>query len=394
MKENTLALAAMALAVAAGALAHFTLSGLLLLVLGWRLAPSASWFALASMLFGMAAFPDGGLGYANLYGITRLPLRMSCVALPAIWAFVAFAPAAAAIRWRDHSRAAVRAAASIGGWFLGPLLLGPWMVMHPLLAAGAWFPGLGIVAVALLALFILALCLVAEPATPAVLTIVIVSLAWAAEGEPLPGPNAQVAAISMTAEETRPLRRAPAKRVLALLDHIDAALSRGARTILLPETVVHQGDGTAMAFEAGAQRLAERYGATIWVGIDDRKNGRLRSVLHAVAPRASRLPADIEPALTMPVTMGMPWHGLPGGILSANSRRMDTRVGLLSPLFCYEALSVLAWLERLRGPQPTMVAFVSNQWWAQSPATGNVLQVAARDFARLQGVPLIAAIVQ
>lgn len=55
--------------------------------------------------------------------------------------------------------------------------------------------------------------------------------------------------------------------------------------MILPESIVHLVDGSADAFEAGAQGLADRYGATIWVGVDGNAGGRDLNLLFPIAPQ-------------------------------------------------------------------------------------------------------------
>lgn len=391
--KQTVALssAAIALCAAAGLLAHVTLAALPLLVLAWRLAPTWAVFAVTTMCFGVAAFPDGGLGLANFLGIDSGPLRWACATIPALWGLAAFAPATAAVQWRDDTRAWVRASAAGGAWFMGPIVIAPIVALHPLLAAGAWFPNTGPAGLATMAALLLALSLMRNIAIPSGMALGVAMLARALESA-MPASAPYVAGIDLARAIQEPLKGKPAARVVFLLGSAEERLRQGARTVILPESIVHLADGSADAFEAGAQRLAERYGATIWVGVDGNAAGRDLSLLFPIAPRSALPHAEIEPLLTMPLTLWKPWHGLPPGLWAARPRRIPIEVGAVAPLICFEALTPFAWAERAGGVRPIAVAFVSNQWWTASPAVGRVLQNSAGEFARLQGATLLTAV--
>jgi hypothetical protein len=386
-----LSAAAIAFCAAAGLLAHLTLAALPLLVLAWRLAPAWAVFAVATMCFGVAAFPDGGLGLANFLGIEDGPLRWACAPVPALWGLAAFAPATAAVEFRDEPRAWVRVAAAGGAWFMGPIVVAPIVALHPLLAAGAWFPNTGALGLAAMAALLLALSLMRNIAIPIGMALGVAMLARAMEPTVAAIPP-RVAGIDLARAVQEPLKGKPAARVLLLLGSTEESLREGARTVILPESIVQLADGSADAFEAGARRLADRYGATIWVGVHGDSGGRDLSLLFPIAPGSARPPAEIEPLLTMPLTLWKPWHGLPPGLWAARPRRIPTEAGAVAPLVCFEALSPFAWLERAGGIQPIAVAFLSNQWWTASPAVGRVLQNSASEFARLQGAILLTAI--
>jgi len=383
--------AAIALCAAAGLLAHLTLAALPLLVLAWRLAPAWAVFAVATMSFGVAAFPDGGLGLANFLGIEDGPRRWACATIPALWGLAAFAPATAAVPFRDDSRAWVRVTAASGAWFMGPIVIAPIVALHPLLAAGAWFPSTGALGLTAMAALLFALSLMRNIAIPSGMALGIAMLARAMEPAVAPIPP-RVASIDLARAIQELWEGKPAARVVVLLGSAEEWLRQGARTVIFPESIVHLADGSADAFEAGAQRLADRYGATIWVGVDGDAGGRDLSLLFPIAPRGAPPPKEIEPLLTMPLTLWKPWHGLPPGLWAARPRRITTEVGAVAPLICFEALTPFAWAERAGGVRPIAVAFVSNQWWTASPAVGRVLQNSASEFARLQGATLLTAI--
>ncbi len=343
------------------------------------------------MYFGVAAFPDGGLGLANFLGIEDGPLRWGCATIPALWGLAAFAPATAAVQWRDDTRAWVRVAAASAAWFMGPIIIAPIVALHPLLAAGAWFPNTSALGLAAMAALLLALCLMTNIAIPIGMALGVAILARAMEPA-LPPSALHVAGIDLARAGQALWKGKPAARVVFLLGSAEESLRQGARTVILPESIVHLADGSADAFEAGAQRLADRYGATIWVGVDGDAGGRNLSLLFPIAPRVALPPKEIEPLLTMPLTLWKPWHGLPPGLWAARPRRIASESGAVAPLICFEALSPFAWAERAGGVRPIAVAFVSNQSWTASPAVGRVLQNSASEFARLQGGALLTAV--
>lgn len=365
------------------------MAGLPLLVLAWRLAPGALTYAVTAVVFAFAAFPDAGLGFANLYGITDSLTRGACQLLTAVWGLATFSPAIAAIRWRDHALLGVRIAAAIGAWIVGPALLASIVVMHPALAAGAWFPGTGVAGALFMLLLITVISTTLKPALPASVAASIALVTQLSAAVPSRPPAVVAMDTAVGAPSAKHSVRAG--QLGAVLAQLERELRDGARTVILPETLLRISDGSARAFTSAAANLADAHGATVWVGIEGQDGPGIASALFPIG-REAATSDPVQPLTLMPLTMWKPWTGLPRGFRDLSARRLLTDAGPVSAIFCYEAISVPAWAMRLRQDRPVAIAWVSNQWWADSPAVGRVLAVAAGDLARLEGTALLTAI--
>lgn len=389
MNERLALAASLALGAAAGGLAHATLAGLPLLVIAWRIAPGAIAYALTAAVFAFAAFPDAGLGFANLYGIADPVARGACQLLTGLWGLATFAPAIATVRWRDDERVAVRMGAAATGWVVGPLLLAPIIVMHPALAAGPWFPGTGMAGALLMAALLVAIAASRRPATPAGVAAGVAVASHLAVAPPV----APAAVIGLDTSVGAPSAKhaVRAGQLGEVLRQVELQIRRGVRTVILPETLLRISDGSARAFTSSAAALANLHAATIWVGIEGQDGAGTSSALFPIGREAGSS-GPVQPLATMPLTMWKPWDGLPRGFRDASARRLSTDAGPISVIFCYEAISAPAWAMRLRLDRPVAIAWVSNQWWAESLAVGRVLAVAAGDLARLEGRALLTSV--
>jgi len=382
----TLALAA---AAGVGVLYGQTLALLPLLVIAWRISPSRLIYIAGYQAFIFTTFPDIALGLANhrhLDGPLGVLLAINAVA---VWAFIFALPGLALFGWRNEARLGRRTLAAVTAWIVVPTLISPLIVLHPVLAAGAWFPGTGFYGLALMLLLFCAFAMVNSWAQCAALAIVSACLALVlgdkrelTAPEDITGLRVDLGAPGLnSADRIIYLER--------LKDSTDMALKAGYKVVIGPEMAVFDQDGTLNAWQSESRRLANRYGAEIWTGASITVDGDLFNM--AGSTDANH---DIVTALIpLPFVLWKPWQGLPASWSHDRRWRQLADGRRLGFLFCYEALTPATWVERMNdSAHDKTLAFVSNQWWAASPRAGITLDVAARAFARLTDARYVTAV--
>jgi hypothetical protein len=352
-----------------------SLAALPLLVYAWRELPRA-WQRLALIqLAALWAAPDlaGGIvRYADL----PLWAGMSVAMVGGTLGFAGF------IVWgyEESANLVTRLARAAAAWVLAPLLLFPVVVLHPVQAWAA-MTGLGFTGLLLGFGWVTwaATCRTIHASAAVYLVALGVSLA-----APMPSAPDRLAGI-----DTR--LGASAHDVAARINQLDRLTEvmtqarHPGRAIVLPEAVVADHDAS---FTLLAERMAKQ-GGEVWVGVDRRRGGGHYNSLVRMHPGvATPQPAPIHPLhlpvqeidawLPLPVATWRPW----ATSVTAFGPTPRVRIGetLSRVFFCYEAVSLAAWVRYLFDPPVQQVVWVANLWWA-GDATRRVLHAGARGFA-------------
>ncbi|MEO8383630.1 MAG: hypothetical protein ABI583_00200 [Betaproteobacteria bacterium] len=377
----------LAVAAAAGVRLLDSLALLPVLVIAWRLAPSALTYAFIYQLFILVLFPDLGAGLANHYQLTGFGWRVLGQLAVGLWALLLAVPGLVAFRWRSDSRFNVRVLAALGAWVVMPSLLSPLMVLHPVQAAGDWLPASGYIGLAVMALFILALAVmpwrVLAPCAVIPLSLsIILNVAYLYRSDKEES-KAVIHGLSLSLGRPSNVPSERAGQLRQAVNALETRLRQGAEVVVTPELLVRNRDGSMHAWQRELDRLTRKYPAMVWTGAEVWDREEVFNLAGAAGSDASPVAALVP----LPFVMWKPWSGLPSTWSDDNRwRRLNDReqIGFL---FCYEALTPAAWLERLRRPdRPGTLVFLSSQWWASGDAVGQVLSTSARAFARLAGV--------
>jgi len=381
--------ASMATIASLGVVYGQTLALLPLLVLAWRHAHSSWVYLLAYQIFIFATFPDLASGLANQYQWSGPLLTGLAYGAVALWASLFALPGLICFAWRDHPTALRRFFAAAGAWLLLPAALAPVYVLHPVLAAGDWFPGDGWYGLLKMAAVLLILAMADTPKRLLCFAVA-AGVVWLVTAMP----NAHTPQSAIRGVDVRLGRPAVgladrASQLQILGAAVERAMREGADVVITPELVVLQSDGSLNAWQNIANRLAERYRATIWTGAGILDNGELLNLTGSTDPSQ----APVAALVPLPFVMWKPWRGLPSP-WSDGPRWRKTPTGThLGFLFCFESLTPAAWMERANQlPGHKVVAFISSQWWAASPRVGSVLDTSARSFAQLMAADYVSAV--
>jgi len=308
----------------------------------------------------------------------------------AVWATLFALPGLVCFAWRDHSSAAGRLLSATAAWVLLPAIMAPIFVLHPVLAAGEWFPGDGWYGLLKMSAVLLILAMANTPKR--LLGFVIgACFIWLVTVKPhdTQTPQSAIRGIDVTLGRPAVGLADRASQLQILGAGVERAMREGAEVVITPELVVLQSDGSLSAWQNIANRLADRYRATIWTGAGIVDNGELLNLVGSTDPSQ----APVAALVPLPFVMWKPWHGLPSS-WSDGPRWRKTPTGThLGFLFCFESLTSAAWMERANQlPGHKVVAFISSQWWAASPRVGSVLDTSARSFAQLIAADYVSAV--
>nr|WP_280971481.1 nitrilase-related carbon-nitrogen hydrolase [Cupriavidus gilardii] len=304
----------------------------------------------------------------------------------ALWMGMAIANALPwAIAWRPGARGkAVGLVIALLLTTVPPLGILGWA--NPLTAAGAVFPGLGFIGLAMIVAAWIAMALKRHR-----LVVAIALFALACNTVQL-FREAPIA-VGWTGLDTHYGRLATGT------DNVISAFSRlldvkeiaadipDGRTVVLPETVLgHYTKATARNLAETSAQLKAR-GSTLLVGAEAvQPDGSIRNILLAIGATEGALQQRV------PVPIGM-WHPWSEGSVSMNvlDRGVHT-VGhrRVAPLICYEQLLVFPVLVSMAGGADTIVA-VANLWWARETSAPAIQRQTTSSWARLFGVPVVHA---
>lgn len=372
-----------------GVAAFSSLALLPLLVLAWRIAPDRLTFILAYQTFILVLFPDLGAGFARHGGNEGLVDAIGGQVLVGGWALILALPGLCCFRWRAESSFRKRMIGAVVAWIAAPLAIAPLVVLHPIAAAGEYFPGAGY-----WGLLFTALCLVGLAALPARAAIGLVSIGATVAlflNVLIETPRTDSSIVGVGLAIGRPAAKQAelAKQIFSATRAVERALGGGANVVILPELFARQSDGSLNAWDQEAGRLASKYRAAIWTGAEFDFQGELLNIAAVHGGVAPPVAAQVP----LPFILWKPWRGLPPTFWDVPHWRELPRGGNIGFLFCYESISLATWLERPRRPEgPATLAFISSQWWTVSSRVGSVLDTSARSMAKLMGVGYVTAV--
>lgn len=362
---------------------------LLALVLMRRLAVRPLDYMLGYVAFAVAAWPDIAGGFARQYGHDGPATSLLGLIGLMAWGALLSLPGLFRFDDRRDPRFHVRAVNNALAWLILPWMLAPVVVLHPVMAASELFPATGRVGLIAMALIVVMLGTVSwQYVVGALLALIAVIVSHGDQS--LRGPPKAIAAVN--AQHFAPFHGQPGRveQLLTLLGDVRRALDAGARIVITPELTVAAADGTFDGFKEGVARQVADLGAAVWVGTDVQLDGRRHNAMVGIGDTSDT--PFVSALVPLPFVMWKPWQALPAW--DAGPRWRQTDVGPLTFMICYESVSALAWIERLRGASlgHGTVAFVSSQWWTTSTRPNTVLSRGAKNFARLTGSAYVSAV--
>jgi hypothetical protein len=278
--------------------------------------------------------------------------------------------------------------------------LGIFGMASPLLTAGAVFPALGFLGLALVYLFLFLASLLplagAKTQRAGTVGLVIVLLFGAVRAVAYTLPDPPQSSIWALTSYYGPLPRTlPAlfTRQDDLKSMVRQSILDGARLIVLPEGSDPQWDAGQAFYWSDVAALARRDHATVLLGAyinDDVMPQRNRDGLVDIAT-GKFYPAQIP----MPIGMWHPWR-LGSFPMRGATPGVPTVYGPALESICYEDLLLwpMAWqraLLALHGQRPALIVSAANQWFAEQGAS--VAQTRSIHMqARIWGLPLMRAV--
>lgn len=270
-----------------------------------------------------------------------------------------------------------------------PLAFFDWM--SPLSAAGALFPGTGIVGLALLLLWIpLTSNAVSHPLArwvPLILLPVALNVtAWAVPHPAAPG----IEGVNLHVGPSTP---SITKNVARLQSWVAVAdRHKKAKVLLLPETLLTWWPGNAGYVE---QHVPQGRTWLVGASIPLKTPGLFADGIEAVTDHDSR--RIFGSVLPVPVSMWRPWHKPTGD----STNRMDYKAfWWQKPVrvdgktawaeICYDQLLPFSWLEAALY-HPEVVLLTNNEWWAKGTGIPRIQKASAWAWSRLIGAKTIEA---
>ena len=268
-----------------------------------------------------------------------------------------------------------------------PMAFFDWM--SPLASAGFFFPGSGVWGIGLLLAVVIGLGRRLDRMALALLTMLLgFNLLWFRPGVAPAGWKGIDLNVGPAVPDVQ-ANLARHRRILAET----LAKGRGARVLLLPETLETDWAGNAWAIQQAVPK------GQIWLmGLSvPRQVGLLTDSI--VAFQRGKAPEVLfDSAFPVPVSMWHPWSRGTGYV---DSQNVGYRAAWWEPVrkidgvrawasICYDQLLPFVWMEALI-QQPPVVLLTNNEWWAQGTGIPLVQRNTAWAWGRLLGAPEIEA---
>lgn len=257
---------------------------------------------------------------------------------------------------------------------------------HPLTAAGVLFPEWGWLGLTACVIALLAMTTAARWIASAILAA---CWLWSAITWTSPWPPEGWAGIDL-AMGARLGRDNDLDRHRALVATVAAAAGRGARVVVLPESALGLWTPTVARFWADG---LETIDVTVIAGAAVVDPDGYDNVLVAIDPRAGRV--LYRQRMPVPVSMWQPWLNWLGQNGSAHADFFGNplvTVGgrQIAPLICYEQLIIWPVLQSM-AQRPDVILAVGNDWWTSGTSIMAIQRESVVAWARLFGVPVVAA---
>lgn len=368
---------------AAGPATGTTTATLLLLPFVFLLSSSRTTWLLAYLLFGAIAFGDVGHAYNLMVSAPVSTHHWWPYLVTPVWSCLLAAPGLLAWPLAKSIKPTRRVLGTFLMWVVLPFSVGPWYLLHPIMAAGDVFPGTasaGVVTALLLCLLICHntwRCYIAA----VVILLLLALFAWARFEPSQP----TITAISTLQGKPAPSMARRAEQLLALRDTIAQTKPQRGAIVILPEGIVSQEDHSEEAAHALLSSFATRHEISIWAGTTRLgREGKQNELIKLNG--TERLQATNPMPYFYSPTQGSTLlrYATPGG-------QLQLPHGTATVWFCYESLAIPAWLGAIQAPRSPVI-LVTNYWWQPAGRISNTLHSAAHAGARLMGAaPAVAA---